>query len=127
MPSGERADNFGDRVVGEQQRLSASGEHAEDLVKTVSGRGEGHGMAVRRKNGPIRGLLWRRMMRPKNPQSLVAGAALAALLSAAIGVVAQSTPSRSLLALSKRNHTLAIVDPNTDATPSQARRDSRAN
>src|ERR1700724_710676 len=53
------------------------------------------------------------MMRPKNPQSLVAGAALAALLSAAIGVVAQSTPSRSLLALSKRNHTLAIVDPAT--------------
>jgi len=56
---------------------------------------------------------WRRMMRTKNPQSLVAGAALAAFLSAAIGVVAQSTPSRSLLALSKRNHTLAIVDPNT--------------
>src|SRR6202166_1497745 len=53
------------------------------------------------------------MMRPQNPQSLVAGAALAALLSAAIGVVVQSTPSRSLLALSKRNHTLAIVDPNT--------------
>src|SRR6202166_3465348 len=53
------------------------------------------------------------MMRPQNPQSLVAGAALAALLSAAIGVVAQSTPSRSLLALSKRNHTLAIVDPKT--------------
>ena len=52
-------------------------------------------------------------MRPKNPQALVAGAALAALLSAAIGVVAQSTPGRSLLALSKRNHTLAIVDPNT--------------
>src|SRR3984885_1708107 len=53
------------------------------------------------------------MMRPKNPQSLLASAALAALLSAATGVVAQSTPSRSLLALSKRNHTLAIVDPNT--------------
>jgi YVTN family beta-propeller protein len=52
-------------------------------------------------------------MRPKNPQSLLASAALAALLSAATGVVAQSTPSRSLLALSKRNHTLAIVDPNT--------------
>ncbi|HLX86188.1 MAG TPA: YncE family protein [Terriglobales bacterium] len=52
-------------------------------------------------------------MRPKNPQSLVAGAVLAALLSVATGVVAQSTPSRSLLALSKRNHTLAIVDPNT--------------
>lgn len=30
-----------------------------------------------------------------------------------LGVVAQSTPSRSLLALSKRNHTLAIVDANT--------------
>jgi YVTN family beta-propeller protein len=53
------------------------------------------------------------MMLPKKPQSLVAGAALAALLSAAIGVVAQSMPSRSLLALSKRNHRLAIVDPNT--------------
>src|ERR1700728_2842357 len=52
------------------------------------------------------------MMRLKNPQSLVACAALATLLSAAIGVVAQSTPSRSLLALSKHNHTLAIVDPN---------------
>src|ERR1700747_823990 len=52
-------------------------------------------------------------MRSKNSQSLIAGGALAALLFAAIGVVAQSTPSRSLLALSKRNHTLAIVDPNT--------------
>src|SRR6202034_171704 len=52
------------------------------------------------------------MMRLKNPQSLVACAALATLLSAAIGVVAQSTPSRSLLALFKHNHTLAIVDPN---------------
>jgi len=52
-------------------------------------------------------------MRSKNPQSLVAIAVLAVLLSAAIGVVAQSTPSRSLLALSKRNHTLAIVDPKT--------------
>jgi len=51
-------------------------------------------------------------MRLKNPQSLVACAALATLLSAAIGVVAQSMPSRSLLALSKHNHTLAIVDPN---------------
>ena len=52
-------------------------------------------------------------MRIGNPQSLVAGAALAALLSAAVGAVAQPTPSRSLLALSKRNHTLAIVDPGT--------------
>ena len=54
------------------------------------------------------------MMRPKSPQSLVAGIALATFLFVAIGVCwAQSTPSRSLLALSKRNHTLAIVDPNT--------------
>ena len=52
-------------------------------------------------------------MRSTNPQSLVAGAVLAALLSAAIGVVGQSMPSRSVLALSKRNHTLAIVDPKT--------------
>ena len=52
-------------------------------------------------------------MRPKNPQWLVAGTALAGLLFAAIGVVGQSTPKKSLLALSKRNHTLAIVDPNT--------------
>ncbi len=35
------------------------------------------------------------------------------LLWAAIGGVAQLPPTRSLLALSKRNHTLAIVDPNT--------------
>ncbi len=35
------------------------------------------------------------------------------LLFVTTGVVAQPTPSRSLLALSKRNHTLAIVDPNT--------------
>lgn len=53
------------------------------------------------------------MMRLKNPQTVVACAALAALLSTAIGVAAQSTPSRALLALSKRDHTLAIVDPNT--------------
>jgi DNA-binding beta-propeller fold protein YncE len=52
-------------------------------------------------------------MRPKNHQTLIASAVLAALLCAAIGVVAQSTPSRSLLALSKRNHTIAIVDPIT--------------
>src|ERR1700733_15501376 len=52
-------------------------------------------------------------MRSKNPQSLIAGAAAAAFFYTAIGVVAQSTPNRSLLALSKRNHTLAIVDPKT--------------
>src|ERR1700730_2088456 len=52
-------------------------------------------------------------MRSKNLQSLVSSGILAALLSAATGVVAQATPSRSLLAISKRNHTLAIVDSNT--------------
>jgi YVTN family beta-propeller protein len=52
-------------------------------------------------------------MRSKIPQLFFAGTALAVFLSAAVGVVAQSTPSRSLLALSKRNHTLAIVDPKT--------------
>jgi len=52
-------------------------------------------------------------MRTGISQLLVAGCALAALLSVATGVVAQPTPSRSLLALSKRNHTLAIVDPGT--------------
>lgn len=52
-------------------------------------------------------------MRPKNLRSVVAGAVLAALVSAASAVASQSTPSRSLLALSKHNHTLAIVDPKT--------------
>jgi DNA-binding beta-propeller fold protein YncE len=42
---------------------------------------------------------------------LFAVTALAISLFAAIGVVAQSMPNRSLLALSKRDHTLAIVDP----------------
>jgi YVTN family beta-propeller protein len=44
---------------------------------------------------------------------LFALTALAISLFTAIGVVAQSTPNRSLLALSKRDHTLAIVDPKT--------------
>ena len=44
---------------------------------------------------------------------LVAGAALAMVLFAAPGSMAQSTPQRTLLGLSKRNHTLAIVDPVT--------------
>ena len=52
-------------------------------------------------------------MRTGNPQLPVVGALLATLLSAATPAVPQSTPSRSLLALSKRNHTLAIVDPAT--------------
>lgn len=37
--------------------------------------------------------------------------ALSFLLVASVAAAAQSTPARSLLALSKRNHTLAIVDP----------------
>lgn len=50
-------------------------------------------------------------MRSKIPKLLFVDAAIALFLFAAIGVSAQSTPSRFLLALSKRNHTLAIVDP----------------
>ena len=53
------------------------------------------------------------MMRLKSSRLLVAIVGLAALLFAAVGVGAQATPSRSLLALSKRDHTLAIVDANT--------------
>ncbi len=52
-------------------------------------------------------------MRLKSSRLLVAVVGLGALLFAAVGVGAQATPSRSLLALSKRDHTLAIVDPNT--------------
>jgi YVTN family beta-propeller protein len=52
-------------------------------------------------------------MRSKNIQLLVAVVSSALFLLSPIGVLAQSTPSRSLLALSKRNHTLAIVDPAT--------------
>ncbi len=52
-------------------------------------------------------------MRFRNLQSLVVGFVLPVLLFAASGAIAQSTPSRSLLALSKHDHTLAIVDPKT--------------
>jgi YVTN family beta-propeller protein len=53
-------------------------------------------------------------MRSKLARLLFVGSAVAAFfLTATISVAAQSTPSRSLLALSKRNHTLAIVDPST--------------
>src|SRR5256885_14554684 len=52
-------------------------------------------------------------MRSRSVELLVAGAALGTFLSAALGGAGQSTPQRSLLALSKRNHTLAIVDPAT--------------
>jgi DNA-binding beta-propeller fold protein YncE len=48
-------------------------------------------------------------MRSKIPQLFFVNTALALFLSAA--VFAQSTANRSLLALSKRDHTLAIVDP----------------
>jgi YVTN family beta-propeller protein len=44
---------------------------------------------------------------------LAAGAALILLIGAPRQPAAQPTPQRSLLALSKRNHTLAIVDPAT--------------
>src|ERR1017187_1223892 len=54
-----------------------------------------------------------KIMRSKVPQLLFAVVAVAPFLFAASGVVAQPTPKRSLLALSKRNHTLAVVDPNT--------------
>ena len=50
-------------------------------------------------------------MRFKFHQLLFAGASGALVLSTVSGVAAQST--QSLLALSKRNHTLAIVDSKT--------------
>jgi YVTN family beta-propeller protein len=52
-------------------------------------------------------------MRSKTSAMLIAIGALAISPSTPIGTVAQSPPTRSLLALSKRDHTLAIVDPNT--------------
>src|ERR1700735_4818883 len=41
------------------------------------------------------------------------GGTAAVLLGTVQGVLAQATPQESLLALSKRNHTLAIVNPST--------------
>src|ERR1700730_1215126 len=52
-------------------------------------------------------------MRSRSVELFVAGTALGTFLFATLGGAAQSTPQRSLLALSKRNHTLAIVDPAT--------------
>jgi YVTN family beta-propeller protein len=53
---------------------------------------------------------WSKDMRSRSIQLLIAGIASGVFFcSAPAG--AQSTPQRSLLALSKRNHTLAIVDP----------------
>jgi YVTN family beta-propeller protein len=51
------------------------------------------------------------MTRCKWTLVLVAGAALTLLLGSTHPASAQPTPRRSLLALSKHNHTLAIVDP----------------
>src|ERR1700722_12215807 len=63
---------------------------------------------------------WSRMMRSRTPAMLFAFAAWVISCSTVIRVVAQSPPTRSLLALSKRNHTLAIVDPNTLRVIAQA-------
>jgi YVTN family beta-propeller protein len=52
-------------------------------------------------------------MRTRPTEMLISVAALAAFFCAAYIGTAQPTPSRSLLALSKRNHTLAVVDPGT--------------
>ena len=50
-------------------------------------------------------------MLTRSAQLKFSGAAFAAIFSTAFAGVAQTSPSRSLLALSKRDHTLAIVDP----------------
>ena len=52
-------------------------------------------------------------MRHKSTRLLSYGVLLAAFFCVVELAAAQSTPQRSLLALSKRNHTLAIVDPAT--------------
>jgi YVTN family beta-propeller protein len=51
-------------------------------------------------------------MRSRSIEPLIGGAAM--FLYATLGSAAQfSTPHKSLLALSKRNHTLTVVDPAT--------------
>src|SRR3954468_10610241 len=50
-------------------------------------------------------------MRFKTPRLLLIDAAWALLLFVPVVLVAQQTPAHFLLTLSKRNHTLAIVDP----------------
>lgn len=52
-------------------------------------------------------------MRSKTLQFLLTGLTLAGFLFVVTGAAAQSTPQRALLALSKRAHTLSIVDPTT--------------
>ena len=52
-------------------------------------------------------------MRLGRNEVLVSLTAIVSLLCAPVTVVAQSTPQKTLLALSKHEHTLAIVDPAT--------------
>src|ERR1700678_3937446 len=56
---------------------------------------------------------WSKDMRSRSIELLIAGTAFGAFFCGALAAAAQSTPQRSLLALSKRNHTLAIMDPAT--------------
>ena len=53
------------------------------------------------------------LLRFRIPRWLLVAVGMAAFCFSTPGTFAQATPSRSLLALSKRNHTLAIVDPHT--------------
>jgi len=52
-------------------------------------------------------------LRSRLTQLLIPGTAVAAILGASLVGAGQSTPQRSLLALSKHDHALAIVDPAT--------------
>jgi YVTN family beta-propeller protein len=54
-----------------------------------------------------------KMIRSLVFRSFISATVFAGLVCVAHGLVAQSTPQRSLLALSKHNHTLSIVDPDT--------------
>lgn len=51
-------------------------------------------------------------MNPRGNRLRIAGVAIASLI-ASLAAAAQATPSQSLLALSKHDHTLAIIDPAT--------------
>src|SRR5271169_654962 len=80
-----------------------SGHHWRFPTETASTRGEPQYARVR--------VLERgRMMQSQTVEKLFGIGALSFSLSVATGVaLAQSAPTRSLLALSKRDHTLAIV------------------
>src|ERR1700678_1627099 len=56
---------------------------------------------------------WSKDMRSRSIELLIAGTAFGAFFCGALAAAAQSTPQRSLLALSKHEHALAIVDPAT--------------